>query len=249
MRPPAVARRCALVAALAVLALVVAARPARAGETVIGLLDVSGTDVDDAVLEKFTQAVEDGLAGNDELTAASQARMREALERSQWNRDCLVGPCLDEVRAQTGADMVAIAALTAVGQSYRYTITMLDTRTGHVLSQVSEDCVACTVEDVMSQVTMATIALVNGAGDTRTPDALTPVAPLARVQALERRVVGHKRTIRRGGLLLIGAGLLTAGAAAYYVTNDRDDVGYPLGGLAGGLAASGAVVLGLSLTF
>jgi hypothetical protein len=234
----------------AAVALVIAAwsAPARADEQIVGLLDVAGADVDAAVLDRFTHAVEDGLAGGD-MTAAPLARMREALARSQWNRDCLVGPCLDEVRAQTGADVVAIAALTAMGQAYRFTITLLDTRTGNVLSQVSEDCVACTVEDLGSSATMATIALLNGAGSTRTPDVLTPVAPLDQVKRLERRVADHKRTIRRGGLLLIGASLLAGGAAAYFLTEDRDEVGYPVAGAAGGLFASGAVVLGLSLTF
>jgi hypothetical protein len=235
---------------LIIVALAAMVAPARAEDPqVVGLLDVRGTDVDAAVLDKFTHAVEDGLGGSDELTPATLARMREALSRSQWNPDCVVGPCLDEVREQTGAQIVAIAALTAIGQTYRYTITLLDTGTGHVLAQVSEDCVACTVEDVMSSATMATIALLNGAGETRTPEEIQPPASLAQVQALERRVGDHKRTIRRGGLLVIGAALLAGGAAAYFLSEERDEVGYPLAGAAGGLAASGAVMLGLSLTF
>lgn len=237
-----------VVAALVVgLGMVVAAAPAHAGK-VVGLLDVSG-DVGDAVLERFADAVEDGLAGAHDLQPATRKRMQEMLDRSTWTRDCLVGPCLEEVRAQTGADEVVIAALSAVGQSYRYTITLLDTRTGNVLFQVSEGCIACTVEDVLSSATMATIGLLNNAGDTVTAVPITPVAAVERAAKLEERVRDHRRSLRRTALLVVGAGLLAAGTAAYFISEDRDDVGYPVLGAAGGLAASGAVMLGLSLHF
>ena len=52
------------------------------------------------MLERFADAVEDGLAGADDLQPATRKRMQEMLDRSTWTRDCLVGPCLEEVRAQ-----------------------------------------------------------------------------------------------------------------------------------------------------
>jgi hypothetical protein len=213
---------------------------------VVGLLDVRGVGVSDVVLEAFAEAVEEGLAGADGFQTASRERMHEMLAQSTWSAACTIGECLSEVRAQTGADYVLVAGLQGRGESYRFTLSLLETERGSVVEQASETCPACTVEDVVSAATLATIELINS---------IEPgVAKEGELVAAENvvlrgRVRGHARSVRRGALLVSGLALLTAGAGAYFVQKDRTDVGYPLLGATGGLVVSGAVMLGLSFRF
>ena len=160
------------------------------GERIVGVLDVRGDGVSDVVIARFGEAIEDGLEGASAITPAPQVRMREQLASTAWSPSCLVGACLAEVKAQTDAAWVVTAGLTGAGESYRYTITLLDTATGRVLQQISETCAACTVDDVASQATLATMGLID-AGDPGAGGG--PVEP--------RRPIGrgdhHARTLRR----------------------------------------------------
>ncbi len=221
---------------------------ARAEDRIVGLLDVRGDGVPDVVLARFAEAIEDGLASGEGLQPATLERMQQMLEDSSWSTACTAGPCLAEVRAQTHADLVVTAGLIATGQSYRFTITLLDATSGEVLTQVDEACPACTVDDVASQATMATMGLLN-LGDTGGTPEPRSVALDPRVTVLERRVAGHARSLRRTGMLVVGVALLAAGAGLYFLENDRTNVAYPLFGAAGGLAAAGTTMLGLSLRF
>jgi hypothetical protein len=219
---------------------------AHADPQVVGLLDVRGDGVSDVVLQTFSEAVEEGLSGADDFTAASHARMREMLAASDWSPACTVGPCLAEVRAQTDAAFVVIAGVTGSGESYRFTMTLIETTKGEVVRQKAESCPACTVEDLASAATLATIELINDVNVSGHPD---PAPEAAEVAALHRRVHRHASLVRRGAVLVVGMGLLTAAGAAYFVHKDDKDVGYPLLGATAGLAVSGAVMLGLSFRF
>lgn len=230
-------------AAAVALALVAAsAGVARAdAPPVVGLLEVRGDGVEDVVVERFAAAVEDGLAGADAYTPAPRSRMVEMLAQSTWSTACLVGPCLTEVRNQTGAVLVVTAGIAGSGQSYRYTITVVETEHGAVVGQVSEACPACTLEDLAAQATIDTIEVI---ASVPPPDALPAEAEPAPVRG--RR---HARTLRRTAVVFGGLAVLGAAAAFYFHDKDRDEVSYPLFGAAAGLAASGTVMLGLSLRF
>jgi len=226
-----------------------AAAPASAtpAEKVIGLLDVRADGVDEPVASRFGEAVEDGLTGLDGYQIAPRKRMQEMLAATSWSSACTVGPCMAEVRAQTGAAFVVTAGLAGSGMSYRYTLTLLDTEDGTILRQVSESCPACTVEDLESQATLATIELVTGAAGEHVRSKVT--VDVGRVTLLEDRVRRHARITRRTAVLLIGVAAVAAAVGTYLLDKDQDDVSYPLLGAAGGLAASGVVMLGLSLRF
>lgn len=226
--------RAVMVGAAAVVAGSVSAAHA---ERIVGVLDVRGDGVGEVVLARFTEAIEEGLGGDDSITGATQKRMKEMLASTAWSPACLVGACLAEVGAQTGAEWVVTAGLTGAGESYRYTITLLDTAEGRVIQQVSDTCAACTVDDVASQATLAVLGLINEGVEVDP----TPEAPV--------RANHHARTLRRAAILVSGVALLAAGAGYYFAHEDREDVGYPLLGAAGGLAASGALMLGLSFRF
>jgi hypothetical protein len=225
---------------------VLGSRPALAEPQIVGLLDVRGDGVSNVVLATFSEAVEEGLAGADDFQPASKVRMHEMLAASSWSSGCIVGPCLAEVRAQTDAGYVVIAGVTGSGESYRFTVTLIETGKGQVVDQRSESCPACTVEDLSSAATLATIELINSVDVTAVTD---DSARAAENVVLRGRVHRHARLVRRAGVLVLGLGLLTAAGAAYFVHKDDLDVGYPLLGATAGLAVSGAVMLGLSFQF
>jgi hypothetical protein len=233
-----------VLAAAALIASPAAAAPPP--EKVIGLLDVRADGVDEPVASRFSEAVEEGLQGLSDYQAAPRTRMKEMLAASAWSSACTAGPCLEEVGEQTGAQFVVTAGLAGSGMSYRYTLTLLDTGDGAILRQVNESCPACTVEDLASQVTLATIGLVTGAEGAAMPAAIVDEGP---VRALQLRVRRHGTMVRRTGVLLIGVAVVSAAVGYYMLDKDRDNVSYPLLGAAGGLAASGVVMLGLSLRF
>lgn len=229
----------ALVGAVAVL---LAAPEVRADDKdIVGLLDVRSDGVDAVVGDRFAAAIEEGLEGSSGFTAATQERMLQMLANTAWSPACLVGPCLAEVRAQTGAAYVVTAGVTGSGQSYRLTISLIETEQGALVGQVTETCPACTVEDVASSAMLSTIELINGL-EGEPEGAATVVVPPGRAR-------NHARTLKRTGMLFVGSALLAAGAGYYFLDKDRDQVGYPLLGAAAGLAVSGTVMLGLSFRF
>ena len=236
--------RALVLAAVALIASPAAAAPPP--DRVIGLLDVRADGVEEPVASRFSEAVEEGLQGLGDYVAAPRSRMKEMLAASAWSSACTAGPCLEEVGEQTGAQFVVTAGLAGSGMSYRYTLTLLDTSDGAILRQVSESCPACTVEDLASQATLATIGLVTGAEGS---EMAGPVVDEGPMRALQLRVGSHARMVRRTGVLLIGVAVVSAAVGYYMLDKDRDDVSYPLQGAAGGLAASGVVMLGLSLRF
>jgi hypothetical protein len=226
--------------AVVVLAVVLAAPGVARAEKIVGLLDVRADGVDKVVGERFAEAVEEGLAGSAEFTPATRERMLEMLANTAWSPACLIGPCLAEVRAQTGAEYVVTAGVTGTGQSYRLTISLIETGGGTLVGQVTETCPACTVEDVASSAMLSTIELINGVS--MIPPRDDPPIPADRGR-------DHARTLRRTAVLFLGAALLAAGSGLYFLEKDRDDMSYPLLGAAGGLAVSGSVMLGLSFRF
>jgi hypothetical protein len=227
--------------AVAVLAVILAAPGLARAEKIVGLLDVRADGVDKVVGERFGDAVEEGLAGSAEYTPATRERMLEMLANTGWSPACLIGPCLAEVRAQTGAEYVVTAGVTGTGQSYRMTISLIETAGGTLVGQVTETCPACTVEDVASSAMLSTIELINGVATVAPKDDPAPLPA--------NRGRDHARTLRRTAVLFLGAALITAAAGYYFLEKDRDDMSYPLLGAAGGLAVSGSVMLGLSFRF
>jgi len=164
-------------------------------QAVVGLLEVSAVGVDPVVRDRFAEAIEEGLAGSADFVPATRARMREMLANSSWSAGCTFGPCLAEVRAQTGAAYVVTAGVSGSGQSYRMTISLIETGEGKLVGQVTETCPACTVEDVASSAMLSTIELINGVSAAGLPDGGGEGA------GPPRRAGDHARTVRRTGLL------------------------------------------------
>jgi hypothetical protein len=238
-------------AGLVLAAVLVSAAPVRAQATavrapadkkIVGILEVRVDGVSPTVAERFEAAIEEGLASA-ELWIATRTRLREMLAGSTWSEGCLFGPCLAEVRRQTEVDRVVIAYFQGRGSSYRFVVSLVDTRTGRVRAQAAERCEVCTLSEALDGAVLATIGLVHEATPGDLPGDVAPPRRPRRVKSASDRTQA-----RRAALLLVGVGALAGGAGLYFASRDRDAVGYAALGGSGGLMAAGAVMFGLSFS-
>ena len=164
---------------------------------------------------------------------------------TKWTEGCVVGLCLGEVKTQTGADLVLLAALTGAGTSFGYVVTLVRTDTGRVLAQESERCDVCTVSEALSNATLATVKILNAVPDKLPDDQAAQTAQLAAVsekaQADVAEAKHHPHAVATG-VLITGLVIAAGGAAAYFAQNHPD---YALATAATGvgLAIGGGVAL------
>jgi hypothetical protein len=212
---------------------------------IVGILEVRVDGVPDEIKERFQHGLEDGV-DTQQYRVVSRAYVKQRMMRStRWTDGCVVGPCLAEVRAQTGAQLVLLAALTGSGTSFGYVVTLVRTDTGRVLQQESDRCDVCTVNEAMTQATLATTGLLNNVPD-RLPDEAadqTASVDLA-VGKVRREVAGQVRHTRRIGTTLAALGVAVAvGGLAAYLLDDRPTYAAVTAAAGGALAASGIIVL------
>jgi hypothetical protein len=210
---------------------------------IVGILDVRVEGVSPTAAERFESGIEEGL-GSTEYWVATRKRMREILAGSGWSEGCDFGPCLAEVKKQTGADLIVDAYFQGAGSSYRFVVTLVDTATGTVTAQVADHCDVCTLTEALDSAALATIGLEHGA------EGQVPVAAAHEPSAVIDHTDAHAgRSMRRTALLLIGAGAILGGTAAYFLHTGDDKLGYAAGGAAGGLGVAGIAVVALSFQF
>jgi len=177
---------------------------------------------------------------------APRLRMHDIMANStKWTEGCVVGSCLKDVKAQTNADIVLLAALTGSGTSFGWVVTLVRTDTGNVLGQKTERCDVCTVSEALSAATLATVALLSTIPDTlpdEHPKAVVAPSPTA---PLEAKIATMESSHRKLGLgfTIAGLAVAAAGAAIYFAKSPHP--GYGLATAAGGvgLAVGGVVVL------
>jgi hypothetical protein len=241
-------RRATLLAALAVLGL--AAGDAGAGPGAVGprytvaILSIN-TSSDD-VARSYEAELESQLATM-RVRFVPRARLREELGRStKWTDGCVVGGCLTEVRAHTGAGIVLLAALTGSGTTFGYVVTLVRTDNGRVLAQEAERCDVCTESEATGNALLTTIKLVNAIPNQLPDEAAEQDAAVdVAVNEASRRRTADRRRTRRVGLALTLVGLAATGAGAfiYLGRDDRPHLGLALGAGGGGLAIGGLTVL------
>jgi hypothetical protein len=224
--------------------------PPTGKERIVGILDVKGpTSADEATFERN---LEEQLDTNT-YWLATRASMRERLRNStKWTEGCLVHACLSEVKVQTGADVVILAALTGAGTSFGFVVTVLRTDTGKVIAQETKRCDVCTFNETMTEAVLATIGLLNGV-PVKLPDegeqhgaaidlaVRNAVAPLeAKIDKLEGATGGDKKL---GYVLTILGLAIAGGGAAWYFLDDENKMGLAAATGGGGLALGGISVL------
>jgi hypothetical protein len=221
------------------------ARPSPADQRrIIGILDIRVDGVPDDVKESFQRGLEEKFDAK-RYWLTNRARMKQMMMGStKWTEGCLVGQCLAEVRTQTGADLVLLAALTGSGTSFGYVVTLVRTDTGRVLRQNSERCDVCTVNEAMSRAMRATVDLLDKVPDKLPDEAAEQTATVdLAVGKVERQLVARDRRNTRLGIALAVIGLAAAiGGGALYVQDERTYAAMIMAG-GGAALASGVVVL------
>jgi hypothetical protein len=217
--------------------------PRTANQRIVGVLDVRVEGVPPEIAAQFQQQLEVQL-DTKHFWLAPRSRMHEMMANStKWTEGCVIGSCLAEVRRQTQAELVLLAALTGSGTSFGYVVTLVRTDTGAVLEQKSERCDVCTVSEALANATLATVQLLNNVPD-KLPDAHhDEQVRLAQVQAkadTEVAAARHHPHAVATGVLITGLAVAAGGAGVYFANKDA---GVAMAAAGGGLALGGIIAL------
>lgn len=211
----------------------------------VGILDVRVDGVPDTIKAQFERGLEEQL-DTKIYWLSSRAQMRERMKFSTtWTEGCLVGQCLAELRTQTQAELVLLAAFNGSGTSFGHVVTIVRTDNGRVLSQESGRCEVCTVNEAMAEATLATMRLLSAVPD-KLPDEAGDhsTAMDLVVTKAKQDIVDSQRSFRRRGIAMTVIGVaIAAGGLAAYVLLDKPDYALAITGAGGGLLVGGVVVL------
>jgi hypothetical protein len=258
-----VARLVALILAAAVAGspLTVAARPQAGGanakpdakadsptlgnQRIVAVLDVRVEGVPPEVAAQFQRQLESQLDTRRFWLAPRSRVMQMMAQSTRWTEGCLVGKCLSEVKSQTRAELVLLAALTGSGTSFGYVVTLVRTDTGRQLAQAAERCEVCTVNEALTNATAATVKLLTEVPDELPDEDASRTAELeaARQQVTERQAQTRRHYKRVSvAVTLTGVALAAAGTTLYLV-RDGAEYGLVTAAVGGGMAAGGIFVL------
>lgn len=222
-------------------------RKAAAGDKrrIVAILDVRVTGVPDQIAAQFQTDLEKQLDSN-EYWLAPRARVTELMANStRWTEGCVVGKCLNEVRVQTGAELVLLAAITGANTSFGYVVSLVRTDTGQIVSQASDRCDVCTVNEALTSATLAALELVTAVPDTLTDETAAANARIARMAATHATTLAKSKRRHRAvaiGTVLTGIVIAGIGSALYYVA-DRPTYALATAAAGGGLMVGGVLAL------
>jgi hypothetical protein len=222
-------------------------RRSQAADTrrIVAILDVRVDGVPDDVKKSFQTSLEQQL-DTKHYWLATYTRVHQALANStKWTEGCVVGPCLAEVKTQTGADLVLLAALTGSGTSFGFVVTLVRTDTGRVLAQESDRCDVCTVSEAMTKATLATIGILNAVPDVLPDEAAASAAAMDSAVARARLdAASAARHHSHVGVAITIVGLAAAAAGVgIYIAKDHPDYALATAVGGGGLALGGICIL------
>jgi hypothetical protein len=212
---------------------------------IVGILEVRLDGVPAQIAAQFESNLEKQL-DRQTFWLAPRARLHEMLANStHWSDGCVVGPCLKELRTQTGADLVLLAEINGSGTTFGYAVTVVRTDNGQVLSQAADQCEVCTVNEALSSATSAAVTLVTAVPEKLPDDSADRDAAINRLtSSRDALAAAHARNRRRLSEVIAVSGLAlgTAGFAIYFLGN-RSEFGLATGSAGAGLALGAAVSL------
>lgn len=217
--------------------------PRMPNQRIVGVLDVRVEGVPPEIAAQFQQQLEVQL-DTKRFWLAPRSRMHEMMSNStKWTEGCVIGACLAEVRRQTQAELVLLAALTGSGTSFGYVVTLVRTDTGAVLEQKTERCDVCTVSEALANATLATVQILNNVPDKLPDPEHDRQVQLAQVQARSDAQVAaarhHPRAVATG-VLITGLAVAAGGAGLYFANKDA---GVATAAVGGGLVLGGLIAL------
>lgn len=212
----------------------------------VALLEVRVEGLSDDVKDNFRRQLEEQI-DTKRYRLADREFVKSAMLRStKWTDGCLVGRCLMSIRAQSGVELVLLAALTGSGTSFGYVVTLLRTDSGRVVDQQTDRCDVCRVNEVIGRAMLAAVELLNNVPDKLLDEAAEQTARLDRVAApLRDEIAARDRRSTRIGIALLAIGLVGAATGGVLYLLDDSRPSYAVATATGGLAmtAGGVVVL------
>lgn len=196
----------------------------------LGFLEIAARGVPEAAVPKFGDAVQRGLEGAD-FEVISNDDFTALLEESSWVEGCTFGPCMRRVHESTGVERALVVRVQGIGSSYTFVASIVDTRTGALLAQAQQQCAACSINDAEAAASLLGPDLMLAMNSGAQAGAPLPGPEAGALAAKGDRLSGLRTT----SYLFMGAALGLAGAGAYFLSEDDDDLGLPL--VAGGGAA------------
>lgn len=213
---------------------------------IIGILDVRVDGAPPEVGAQFQRDLESQV-DIEHYFLAPRTRMRAVMANStHWSEGCIVGPCLSEVKAQTNADFVLLAALSGEGTSFGWVVTLVRTDSGNVLGQRSERCDVCTVNEALSAAALATVDLLSAIPDTlpdEHPKPVVSLAPLIAPLRARNEHLEHRRRATGVGFTIAGLAIAAAGSALYLAQTPHPTYGAAIAAGGFGLAVGGLVLV------
>ena len=224
-------------------------RPAGSKQRIVGVLDVKVEGVPPDIAAQFQQSLEAQI-DTKRFWIAPRSRMHELMANStRWTEGCVVGGCLQEVRAQTGAQLVLLVALTGSGTSFGHVVTLVRTDTGRVLAQEQERCDVCTVSEALTAATLGTVKILNAVPERLPDEQVVDAYPQIRAATmpLEERITQlesapHRQHVVGVTLTLLGVAAGAAGLITYVLQNHAN-YGLATAAAGAGLAVGGVVTL------
>ncbi len=235
-------------AVLVIMALASGAAADKKPSRIVAILDVHTEGVPPEVDAQFQKDL-DAQADSKHYWLAPRAQVKERMANStKWTEGCYVGGCLHEVKTQTGAEIVLLAALTGSGTSFGSVITLVRTDTGHVISQASERCDVCTLNEAMATATLSAVKLLSELPETLPDDhegerlaVDSATKPLEDKLAVQQARM-HRRQNAGIATLLLGIATGAAGFTLYEIKN-HSNLGLATAAAGGGLALGGAITI------
>jgi hypothetical protein len=177
----------------------------------------------------FQKNLEESLRGAG-FTVLPQVTVKNLLLSSDVTAGCSFGPCLRQVGKALGVELGLVVRISAVGPSFSFVLTLVDTTTGAPVAQVSDTCAVCTFDEASSAATLAVVDL--GMKYRENRDA---AAQAGRLLEQERR---EHRRVQTARWVMAGIAVLAGGAAAYLLVGrtDTETAGLVTAGGAAGLA-------------
>jgi len=223
---------------------VVAFAPPVSAETV-GVLEFGGAGAPAVALERFEDSLVDGLEG-----AGFEVRKRKsvaaALAKSEFVTGCHFGPCLATVHKVLKLDRVLVVRVQVIGSTYTFVASVVDTKTGGLILQVSETCAACSIDDAAAEASMLGPALLlQGAEKSKLAAAARTGQSASSTPSADKG--GGARV---ASYIFLGASVIAGGVGAYlWLGNDDSSTGVPIVAGAGVGVVSGFSMLLLSSDF
>jgi hypothetical protein len=214
---------------------------------VVGILSIETTGVSNVVAGQFEAEMEEALEGVG-MEGMDREKLRERLADSDYLEGCTYGPCLAALREATKVPLVLVARIAGVGSNYTFVITLVDTKSGMYTSQIAQTCPVCTIEEAISTATLATISLLTGTGEAEVSEFSSDASSTIDLRSY-RKSRPLKRSVRRTGLIFLGAGVV-GGVLGGVLWKQERKRGAVISGSAGAaFITTGATMLLLSRRF